>query len=91
MVGSDHTFWSETEILSHDYPDKDVYRIWHRAANGFVSTQSIRLTAEARIEKFAERRGKSFVIIGEQTASGPHILGNFPKVEIIFALVPLKK
>ena len=36
---------------------------------------------------FASQRGKTLVILGERTSSAPYILGNFPRIEIVFALV----
>jgi hypothetical protein len=73
--------------MSHNYPEKDMYRIYHRAATGFVSIQSIRNAAEQRAEAFAQRQGKSIVVLGEQISQPPYILGNFPRIEIVFALV----
>ena len=84
---SESSFNDEPKLISHNHPEKDVYRIYHRAASGFVSIQSIRGSAEARAEQFASQRGKTLVILGERTSSAPYILGNFPRIEIIFALV----
>lgn len=81
--------FGEPPVLSkHAYPDADVYRIYHRAATGVVSIQSIRQAAEQRAEEFARRQGKSFVVLGEKISQPPYILGNFPRIEIVFALIP---
>jgi len=80
-------FSSPPQLISNDYPDKDVYRIYHRAATGFVTVQSIRHAAEERIDEFAKRQGKSFVVIGEKISQPPYILGNFPRIELVFALI----
>lgn len=61
--------------------------IYHKGATGFVSVQSIREAAEERISNFANRQGKSFVVLGEQISQPPYILGNFPRIEIVFALI----
>jgi hypothetical protein len=84
---SESSFRSSPELISHNFSDNDIYRIYHRAATGFVSIQSIRQSAEARAEKFAERQGKTIRILGEKISEPPYILGNFPRIEIIFALV----
>lgn len=81
--------FGEPPVLSkHEYPDADVYRIYHRASSGMVSIQSIRQAAEQRAEEFARRQGKSFVVLGEKISQPPYILGNFPRIEIVFALIP---
>lgn len=84
---SKSAFGTPTELIANDYPEKDIYRIYHRAATGFVSIQSLRETAERRADDFARRQGKSMVVLGEQTSGPPFILGNFPRIEIVFALV----
>ena len=84
---SESNFKNPPELISHDYSMKDVYRIYHRAATGFVSIQSIRQSAEQRAESFARRQTKAIVILGEKISRPPYILGNFPRIEIVFALV----
>jgi hypothetical protein len=83
-------FSEPPQLVSHTYPQKDVYRIYHRAATGFVSIQSIREAAEQRATEFAVRQGKSFVVLGEKISQPPYILGNFPRIEIVFALIDKK-
>jgi len=80
-------FDDPTVLIENDYPGEDIYRIYHRAATGFVSIQSIRQSAEQRAEDFASRQGKAFVVLGEQISNPPYILGNFPRIEIVFALI----
>lgn len=80
-------FSESPQLVSHTYPEKDIYRIYHRAATGFVSIQSIREAAEQRATEFASRQGRSFVVLGEKISQPPYILGNFPRIEIVFALI----
>src|SRR5262245_65978997 len=74
---SQSAFDEPPALMSHNYPETDIYRIYHRASSGFVSIQTIRKSAEQRAEEFAHRQGKSFVVLGEQTSQPPYILGNF--------------
>ena len=39
-----------------------------------------------RAEQFAKSQGKSVVVLGERISQPPYILGNFPRIEIVFAL-----
>ncbi len=83
-------FSEPPQLVSHNYPAMDIYRIYHRAATGFVSIQSIREAAEQRATEFAGRQGKSFTVLGERISQPPYILGNFPRIEIVFALIDKK-
>jgi hypothetical protein len=80
-------FSKSPELISNNYPATDIYRIYQRASSGFESIQSIRQLVEKRAEDFAQRQGKSFVVLGEQISEPPYILGNFPRIEIVFALI----
>jgi hypothetical protein len=84
---SKSAFGHPPELIQNSYAPKDIYRIYHRAATGFVSIQSIRQAAEQRAGEFAKRQGKSFVVLGERISQPPYILGNFPRIEIVFALI----
>jgi len=83
-------FSDPPQLVSHTHPEKDIYRIYHRAATGFVSIQSIREAAEQRATEFAGRQGQSFIVLGEKISQPPYILGNFPRIEIVFALIDKK-
>jgi hypothetical protein len=84
-------FGKNPTLISKDIPEDDLYRIYHRAASGFVSIQAIRETAEKRATEFCEERGKAMIVVGEQISNPPYILGNFPSIEIIFACVDKPK
>lgn len=75
------------DLIENNYPEKDVYRVHEQGATGFVSINTVRESAEQRAAEFCERQGKGMVILGEKASSPPHILGNFPRVEVVFALV----
>ena len=79
--------------MSHNYPEKDVYRVYQRGGSGFIPINAVRSAAEERAEDFARRQGRGMVVLGDKIASPPYILGNFPRVEVIFALTdrPMSK
>ncbi|MCU7867859.1 MAG: SHOCT domain-containing protein [Candidatus Thiodiazotropha sp. (ex Lucinoma borealis)] len=74
-------------IINSDIPDNDAYRIFHQAATGFVSMQSIRNSAEQRAIDFCAKKSKVVKTLRERTSKPPHILGNFPRIEIVFACI----
>jgi len=70
-------------------PGREAYRVFQQGATGFVSIQSVRDDAERRAKDFCKRRtGGVMESLQETTANPPFILGNFPRVEIVFDCVP---
>ena len=63
------------------------YRVFHQASTGFTSIQSVRVSATERAVAFCTRKNMTMQAIKERTSVPPHILGNFPRIEIIFACV----
>ncbi len=90
FADSSSAFSEPPQLITHSYPAKDIYRIYHRGSTGFVSIQSLRQATEQRADDFARRQGKSFVVLGEKISQPPYILGNFPRIELVFALIDTK-
>ena len=64
------------------------YRIYHQASSGFSGTSGIRRSAETRAIKFCKNKKMLKMLkISEHTAKPPYVLGNFPRIEIIFTCV----
>ncbi|RYD19842.1 MAG: hypothetical protein EOP88_17450 [Verrucomicrobiaceae bacterium] len=85
---SQSKFKGDVPVMGHKYPAKDVYRLYAQGATGFVSIAALREDVESRAEKFCERQGKGMEVLGERISKPPYILGNFPRIEIVFAAVP---
>jgi hypothetical protein len=68
-------------------PGNEAYRVFVQGATGFVSTGSVRDDAEQRAKDFCDRKGKAVESLSETTADPPYILGNFPRIEIVFDCV----
>ena len=80
-------FNTPPELISNSYPLESMYRVYKKGGSSFKSIQSIRESLESQIRKFASGKGKGFVILGQRTSNPPFIAGNYPRVEIVFALV----
>jgi hypothetical protein len=73
-----------TVSVHPETPGNPTYRVFVQGGSGFVSMQSVRDEAEQRATEFCNRQGKTIQSITETTATPPHILGNFPRIEIVF-------
>ncbi len=78
-------FQGESVTISKSSSGSEEFRVFHQGATGFVSVQSVREDAEQRATQFCERKGKAMKPLRETTSKPPHILGNFPRIEIIFS------
>src|SRR5271168_38092 len=77
-------YHGETVTVRSTPPGVEEYRVFQEGSSGFVSIQSVRSDAEQRATAFCDGTGKTMLSLRETTAKPPYILGNFPRVEIIF-------
>ncbi len=80
-------FFDNPITVNENIPEDEQYRIYHRAATGFVSINSLRYDIEQRATDFCEKKGKAMEVVSEQQSHQPYILGNFPRLEIVFGCV----
>ena len=77
-------FSGETVALETPTLGAESFRVFQQGATGFVSLQAVRSGAEEIAQGFCDRKGKSMRGISETDAKPPYILGNFPRVELVF-------
>ncbi len=80
-------FTGETVTLDQPTPGEESYRLFQQAATGFVSMQSVRSVVEQRATAHCDRKGKAMHGLVEKASTPPYILGNFPKLELVFECV----
>lgn len=69
------------------YPASDQHRVFEQSATGYGSIPEARDQAMPRVIAFCRSKNKEPKVLQEQTSIPPHILGNFPRIEITFACV----
>ena len=74
----------ETAIVGAPTEGVPAYRVFRQGATGFVPIQSVREDAEGSASAFCQRLGKVMRSLHETVATPPFLLGNFPRVEIVF-------
>jgi hypothetical protein len=74
----------ETTQIDKPTPGADAFRAFYQGGSGFISVASVRSTVEEMATQHCERRGMTVRPIQETTSKDPHILGNFPRVELVF-------
>lgn len=84
---SQSIFTSGPVLMSNNYPAQDVYRVSAQGASGMTSISDLRAQVESRAYEFCQRQGKGMIVLGERISQPPYILGNFPRIEIVFAAI----
>lgn len=80
-------YGGELNVVAEDKSGSEQYRVFEQGATGFVSLQSVRETAEQRANEFCGKQAGVPKTLTEHTSKPPHILGNFPRVELVFICV----
>jgi hypothetical protein len=65
----------------------EEFRVFHQGATGFVTPGAVRYDAEQRAIEFCDRKGQAMKVFRERTSTPPHVLGNYPRIELIFGCV----
>ena len=73
--------------LAEDNTGAEQYRVFSHGSSGFVSVASVQSNAEGRAKDFCGKEGKTIKVLQQQTSTPPHVLGNFPRAELIFICV----
>ena len=80
-------FSGESIVLDRATPGEESYRLFHQGATGFVSLQAVRSGVEEQAVAHCDRKGKAMHGLVETAAKPPYILGNFPRIELVFECV----
>jgi len=84
----DAVFKGETTVLDKDTTGNEQFRVYQQAATGFISVDTCREEVEQKAFRHCENMGKSLKKLEERTSVPPHILGNFPRAELLFVCLP---
>lgn len=77
-------YTGETKLLSEDKTGSEQYRIFQQGATGFVPVSALVEEVHRRASRYCEDSGKIMKPIEERKSIPPHILGNFPRAELLF-------
>lgn len=77
-------YGGETVEYEKPTPGATEYRLFNQGATGFVPVEANRVDAQSRATQFCKDAGRQYRLLRQTTSKPPHILGNYPRVEIIF-------
>lgn len=74
----------QTTIFNPDTAGEEQYRLFQQGASSFVPLDMITEESKQRAQEYCEQKGKSLKLQQKTLSTPPHILGNFPRVELLF-------
>ena len=77
----------ERKQIQPPLPGVGTHRIFHQGATGFTPVSAVRRSAMERVVEFCGYKGQEPYLVEETTSKPPHILGNWPRIEIVFSCV----
>jgi hypothetical protein len=77
----------ERKQVQAPLPGVETHRIFHQGATGFTPISAVRSSAMARVVEYCKLKGQVPYLVEETTAKPPYILGNWPRIELVFSCV----
>jgi hypothetical protein len=65
----------------------EQFRVFNQGASSFVPVEANLNDAEERATRFCTQKNKVYRVVSETVSTPPHVLGNFPRAEIVFECV----
>ena len=85
---ADAAFKGEELDVATPTPTMEQFRVFEQGATGFVPLSAVMEDVEFNATKFCEQRGAVMRAVKWQRSVPPHILGNFPRAELLFECHP---
>jgi hypothetical protein len=80
----------QTTVINEKSITGEEYRVFNQGSTGFTSNAANREDAEYRATSFCKNKDRDYRLLRETVSTPPYILGNFPRVELIFECAPPK-
>ena len=86
----DSVYSGETTDFNQKSITGEEFRLFKQGAHGGTSPLTIRGEIERSASDFCNAKGKDLRLLRQIASTPPYLLGNFPKVELVFECVELK-
>lgn len=83
----DAVYKGQKTVVNEKAVTGETFRLFNQGATGFTSNSANREDALYRAGEFCQRKSKEIRVLTETSSTPPYILGNFPRVEVVFECV----
>jgi hypothetical protein len=80
----DAAYPGKITVYNQNTDNLTEYRVYHRPPTGFTELQRLRETTFAEAGRTCATLGGTPLLLRETASQPPHILGNWPRIEIVF-------
>lgn len=81
----------QTTVINESPVTDKTYRIFNQGSSGFVSADANLQDAKTRAREFCSDKDLRYRPLIETVSTPPHVLGNFPRAEVVFECAPLQQ
>lgn len=74
----------ETSIVGKSSKGIDEYRLFQQGGTGFTQVESLKAAVYGQATNFCAKKEKALNPVQETRSVPPHVLGNFPRFELLF-------
>ncbi len=83
----DAVYKGVTTVISENKDAIEELRVFHQAPSGFNEVAQVQASATAEAVRFCTMRNMRAIFFRETISTPPHVLGNFPRAEVVFGCV----
>lgn len=80
----DAVYKGVTTVIAENKDGLEEYRVYYQAPNGFVDVYVAQGIATSAANRHCMMRNMKTVFFRETVSQPPHVLGNFPRAEVVF-------
>lgn len=74
----------ETFIIGKTTKGGEEYRLFQQGGTGFTQVESLKSAVYGQATNFCSKKGKALNPVQETRSTPPHVMGNFPRYELVF-------
>ena len=85
--GFDGAVYSGQTTTINSPQTESAYRVFSQSSTGFIPVAAALNDAETRAIRHCDQQAKKYRVLSETVSTPPHVLGNWPRAEIVFECV----
>jgi hypothetical protein len=77
-------YGGETVIVGKSTKGSEEYRLFQQGGTGFTQVESLKAAVYGQATNYCAKKSKTLNPVQETRSVPPHVMGNFPRFELIF-------
>ena len=77
-------YGGETVVVGKSTKGGEEYRLFQQGGTGFTQVESLKGAVYGQATNYCAKKGKTINPVQETRSVPPHVMGNFPRFELVF-------